>query len=407
MDPKQQLKSAEETANLLWFDALLRHQIFVIRMSGSVRNDIIELLNRTEKDIEGKIRTALAGQTQMSPGRVKRAQRLMATIRRIRNEAWDKADQVLVSSMRDFIAKEGQFLKSTLEAVVPVELTTELPAAATLKSLVSSKPFEGRVLREWARSMRRADIRRIEDAIQIGLVQGESAGAIARRVLGTKAALGRDGATQTARRNAEAVSRTAVNHFSNSARQEFIRANSDLFDTELFVATLDGRTTPVCRGYDGQKFPVADGPMPPLHFNCRSIRVAAISAEAIGTRPARPATEKMLLREFAKNQNIRGVARRADLPYGMKTKYDAFASRRLRELTGILPAKVTYNNWLRSQSAEFQNDVLGRTRAILFRRGNLPLDRFVNRAGDEIPLHQLARRERAAFRAAGLDVSDY
>ena len=41
--------------------------------------------------------------------------------------------------------------------------------------------------------------------------------------------------------------------------------------------------------------------------------------------------------------------------------------------------------WLGRQSAAFQDDVLGRTRGLLFRKGGLRLDRFVNRAGDELP----------------------
>jgi hypothetical protein len=56
---------------------------------------------------------------------------------------------------------------------------------------------------------------------------------------------------------------------------------------------------------------------------------------------------------------------------------------------------------------DFQNDTLGITKAKLFREGGLNLDKFVNRNGDELTLAQLAEREAAAFRAAGLDPDKY
>jgi len=407
IDPNLHFPNAEQTANLLWFDALVRHQIYVMRYAGSVRNDIIELLNKTEKDIEGMIRSRLAGDKALSPRRLRRAEELVQSIRSLRNGAWDKADAELYAAMREFIGKEASFLGTTLEAVVPVQFAANLPSKATLMALVRDLPFEGRILSSWARSIRRSDLQRIEDAIKIGVVQGESSAAIARRVIGTGAMGGRDGVVQATRRHVQAVTRTAVVHYSTAARSSFFEANSDIFDKEIFVATLDGRTTAICRSLDGEKFPITEGPMPPLHFQCRSLRVASISEESIGMRPARPITERQMLREYTDQEGLRRVSRYRDLPYGTKTKYGAYRARRLREVTGRLPAKVTYSDWLRRQSVEFQNDVLGATRARLFRRGELPLSRFVNRAGDELTLAQLAQREAAAFRAAGLDPSAY
>ena len=141
--------------------------------------------------------------------------------------------------------------------------------------------------------------------------------------------------------------------------------------------------------------------------NCRSLRIAIIDGKAIGNRPARPFTQKQLLREFTKNQGVRPVGDRANLPFGLKKQYDTFAQGRMRELTGTIPAKVTYQQWLTRQSAAFQDDTLGITRARLFRKGDLQLPRFVNRAGDEIPLNQLARTARKAFIQAGLDPEDF
>jgi hypothetical protein len=180
-------------------------------------------------------------------------------------------------------------------------------------------------------------------------------------------------------------------------------ANQDLFSEEQFVATLDARTTPVCRSLDGKRYPVGKGPIPPLHFNCRSLRVPVLDGDALGKRPFVAATKAQLLREYAEREGLKVPKTREALPRGHKGAFDAFARMRVRQLTGRAPGRTTYQEWLSTQSAAFQDDVLGKTRARLFREGGLTLDKFVNRRGDEIPLSELARLHAAAFRAAGLD----
>jgi hypothetical protein len=62
------------------------------------------------------------------------------------------------------------------------------------------------------------------------------------------------------------------------------------------------------------------------------------------------------------------------------------------EAIGHVPARTTYAEWLRTQSKEFQNDVLGPARADLF-RGGMPLTKFVDRAGGGLTLKQIRDRQ--------------
>ena len=48
------------------------------------------------------------------------------------------------------------------------------------------------------------------------------------------------------------------------------------------VATLDSRTSSVCRSLDGRVFPVDSGPRPPFHINCRTSFVLVLKAEYAG-----------------------------------------------------------------------------------------------------------------------------
>ena len=396
------------SVNQEFFDALVRHQIYLLRVEGSIREKIYRLLNKTEADIAEKIRSRLANaKPGLDPGNIKRLQVLQGIISKIRARAWDDIDELWVEELVNLAKSEPEFISGALKTVAPVTLDTIIPSAATLRAIVNSRPFEGRTLKQWASAIRREDIRRIEDAIKIGMVQGETSQQIARRVVGSAKLKGADGVTEITRKGAQAITRTAIIHISNQAKREFYDENRKLFREELYVATLDARTTPICRSLDGKRFPVGEGPIPPLHFNCRSVRVAVIDGQVIGERPAKPVTEQGLVREFAKGREIDGATRRSDIPRGLRGAYDKFARARVRELTGRVDAKVSYQVWLGRQSAAFQDDVLGKTRGALFRRGGLTLDRFVNRAGDEIPLSELARRHRDAFKAAGLDPEDF
>ncbi|HNQ98346.1 MAG TPA: minor capsid protein [Trueperaceae bacterium] len=390
------------------FDALVRHQIYLMRLSGGIRRRIEDILNATEEDLAEKIRDRLRNATGgLTPTNLRRMQVLRRIIANIRTRAWDQIDELWLSEMIDIAKAEPEFMAGAMRTVAPVTLDLVIPPVATLRALVTSRPFEGRTLREWAQSIRRDDLRRIESAVQVGIASGESSAQIARRVVGTARLRGVDGMTEITRRAAAAITRTAVSHVSNAAKQEFYRENSDVIQEELYVATLDARTTPVCRANDGKRFALGKGPMPPLHFNCRSLRVALFDGRALGTRPAKPVTERQLVREFAQRRGLSGVTTRDSLPRGTKGAYDKFAQARIRELTGQVRADVSYQQWLKRQSAAFQDDILGKTKGALFRRGGLQLDKFVNRAGDELSLSDLARRHRDAFVAAGLDPEDF
>lgn len=399
----QQIK----TVNQEYYDALIRHQTYLIRYSGSIRNKITDLLNATEEDLAEKIRSRLQNAEGLTTASFARLEKLNKYIKETRTETWKQVEQVWNEDLTELVKQEPLMAASSLATVSPVILDTVIPETPLLKALVKSHPFEGRVLKQWATSIKDTDIQRIQDTIKIGMVQGESSADIARRVVGSAALKGTDGVTQITRQNAEAITRTAVNSLGNAARNEFFKANKDLFTKELYVATLDNRTTAVCRANDGKMFETDKGPIPPLHFNCRSLRVPVIDGEVLGERPAKPTSERLLLKQFAAQNKLEGITSRDDLPRGTKGAFDEFSRKQIRALTGQVPAQTSYQQWLKTQSSAFQDDVLGKTKAKLFRDGGLELDKFVNRKGDELSLGQLAKKHEDAFKAAGLDPKDF
>jgi SPP1 gp7 family putative phage head morphogenesis protein len=393
------------TSNEILQDAMIRHQTFLLRYSGSVRNRMIEILDRTQEDISDKIRSKLAANAALTTRvEMRRLNALMESIAKIRSPAWKKANEVLEEEMVALSLAESVSIQNTVILALPVQIDVSMPSARMLRSIALARPFEGQILSEWAAGMEANDLRIMRNAIQLGMTAGEDMATIARRVTGSFAAQFADGTMQMTRNQIDSVVKTAVQHVANHSRTAWFMENSDIVELERFVATLDSRTTPQCRKEDGEQYPLGKGPIPPLHFRCRSLRIAALDGVLAGTRPAKPYVERELLAEWGDRNNLEiKVKSRSDLPHGTRGEYDKWARGRIREMVGPVPATTTYSSWMKSQSKAFQEDTLGVTKAKLFRDGGVTLDKFVNRNGDELTLAQLAKRERQGFIDAGLD----
>jgi len=138
-------------------------------------------------------------------------------------------------------------------------------------------------------------------------------------------------------------------------------ANQAVVDGYRWVSTLDGVTTAQCRTLDGKNFDVGSGPMPPIHIGCRSTTVAELREDLAFLSEGRTRSSK----------------------------------------DGYVNANETYYSWLKKQPAAFQNDVLGKTRAKLFRDGGLNAERFsalnLDRNFKPLTLEQMKIKEPQAF----------
>lgn len=396
------------TANEDVKDALIRHQIYLLRFSAQVRNYITNLLDATEQDIASKIRDKLKAVKGLNtPADVKRMQNLLQNVMTLRQSAWTASETYLFDQMKALAAAEPIFANGIYSTNSPVVIDLNLPSEVELIAAVDTQMIEGATITNWMQSMASEDLRRIVAAVQKGVVAGDSSSAIARSVLGTTTLDGRDGMTEITRRQIESITRTIIQGVASASREEFFADNADVIDAELFVATLDSRTTAICRALDGKQFLVGEGPQPPLHFNCRSIRVAAFDGEQLGMRPAKASTRQGALDAFTEENDLESVSSRDELPRGTKGQFDTFERKYVRELTGRVPASTSYQEWLTTQTPAFQDEVLGKAKGKLFRDGGLTLDKYVAVSGSELTLPQLAQKYPGAFQAAGLDPNKY
>ena len=133
--------------------------------------------------------------------------------------------------------------------------------------------------------------------VRQGLLTGETTDEIANRLKG-RLRYGQPGsvkeiakkggqATTVANNQVIALVRTSINQVANAASQQVYEANQDITKKYRYIATLDTRTSAICRALDGREFEYGKGPTPPQHFNCRSTTGAVIDYEGLGFIPPR------------------------------------------------------------------------------------------------------------------------
>lgn len=229
----------------------------------------------------------------------------------------------------------------------------------------------GEVVQKAFRGIATSQAEQFSQVVRSGLLSSETTPAIAKRLIGNlqfgeeaktvKQLIAAGGqSTAVANNQVMALVRTSINQVANTASQQVYEANQDITKKYRYVATLDSRTSSICRALDGREFEYGRGPMPPQHFNCRSTTVPVIDYKDLGFPPP---------------------------PEGKRAAAG-----------GMVPAGTTYGEWLAKQSQAEQSEILGAGKAAYFRRlsqqhgPQTAIAKLVRDDGSELTLAQLQKR---------------
>lgn len=374
----------------------ISHAIGVSRYGTSVLIKVLEILKDADDDITERITKTLAQINDrgfdLQPRSTARMLELQKQLRAVIDEAYRRAYGVVTNELADLAKAESIRTVEEFDKASPVRIGVQVASPRVLAQLVKKDPFQGALLKEWFTGLGDTKYKEVTRQLRIGLTQGSSLPEMVDRIAGTRANNYRDGVLEISRRQAEAVIRTAVNHVANRVRDEIFKENEWLLSGVRWVSTLDTRTTPICRSRDGKIYPVDSGPRPPAHFRCRSIIVGITKSWQELSGVETPEGDSLDDR-FREELRARGFTQEQ-----INTELrNARAS-----MDGTVPEDLTYNEWLKKQPASVQDEVLGPTRAKLFRQGKLNVDNFVDDNGRVYTLEELRRREREAFKDAGL-----
>lgn len=376
-------------------DAELRREVYRQRFASYLVNEYIK---SSAQDLSRSIPRILSNYDFPQLTRTE-VNQVSAAIRALINERWGSMWGSITDELRELGIHEAEALQELYSDLQDKKINK--PANEVLigamntavMTLTSGERVDAGVWDKFIRNNNNATYNLIDGVIRIGQQEGMTNQEIIRQIRGsynrsTKTYQG--GILQNrASQWAESLTRTGVSHYANTAREKTIQANKDLIDRRILVATLDNRTTLICRSRHLQEWPLSDEAYPrlPFHFNERSVYLYLFDDEETleGDFPA-----------------VGGRARN-DKDYREKPRY------RGRKDSGVydveqVSANTSMSGWLKRQPRAFVRSALGDTRAKLFLDGKLDLDSFVDMQGRPLTLQQLRETTAGekAFRRAGL-----
>jgi hypothetical protein len=360
-------------------DAAIAHLVDLSRYSTSFVQKIIGVLNRSDERLALELIAAL-GQIEPSSFSVERLESLLYSVRATNRAAYEQVDRELTDELRNFAIYEASYQTETLKSVLPQAVRVAAVSGEQVYAAALARPFQGGLLKGWISDQEAGKAKKIRQAVAQGFIEGKTTDQIVREIRGTKAKGYSDGILEITRRDAEAVVRTAVSHMAGFVQDRVAEANTDLIKAVRWCATLDVRTSSICRIRDGLRYePVTHKPighkLPWLagpgraHWRCRSAQV-------------------MVTKSWAELSGIE------DLP--------EFTPSERASMDGAVPADLSYGDWLKKQSAARQDDVLGATRGKLLRDGGLSLEDMYSAKGKPLTLDELRNRDASVFGRLGI-----
>lgn len=345
----------------------IAHSLFVSRYGTGAARRMVEILNESDAELTARLLVAMD-----SLGRdgftVNRLESLLGSVRKVNQTAVQGAFGTLADELLAFAEYEASYQFDLFHNLLPQAVLRHYPLAAITPDMVyaaaMARPFQGRLLKEWADNLDADRITRISNAVRAGYMAGDTTEQIARKVRGTVNSNYQDGALQISRANAMSIAKSAVNHLAAEARDSFAQANKDIVDCKDWLSTLDNKTTPTCIIRDrkrytldnkpvGHKIPYLQGPGR-IHFCCRS-------------------TETLVTKSWCE----------------LGIDSDEMDAGTRASMDGQVPENTTYLEWLARQSPDRQDQVLGTERGRMYRAGELQLgDMFTDR-GEWLTLAQL------------------
>ncbi len=354
----------------------IAHAVSLEKYKVGVVRRIIALLNRSDASLA----TALSEALERMPAEsftVERLELLLDEVRAVNAQAYAQVAEALQDDLKQLSGYEVSWQQKLFETVLPEPVLIRFPivgvSAEQAYAAAMSRPFQGRLLKDWAASIESDRMASVRNAIRGGYLEGKTTDQIVRSIRGTRAAGYADGFLERPRKDLAAVVRTAVSHTAATARQELTKANEDILKAERWVSTLDNKTSAPCRIRDqlqytaithkpiGHKIPYLQGPGR-LHWNCRST--------------SSPVTKSW---------------RELGIPI------DEMTPGQRASMDGQVPATTTYSDWLSRQSDERKAEVLGPTRYQMLKDGKITMDDFYSPTGEWLTLEQIRQRDTQTF----------
>lgn len=387
---------AKPPAGVFIADRNIEYAVSLQRFDAGLRRKVKGILKETELDIIRALSETDPTAVVRSSAKTNRLNSVLEQTQQTIGRAYTGIRREARLELRDLAEIEAEFYNKTVNAALGVELSAVALPPQLVRSIASDTLLFGAIQGDWWRSQSRALQNRFAREMRMGLLQGENLGQLIRRVRGTST--GRrnrytlssgeqrtytefaGGLMDTDTRHAASLVRTSVQSVSQRARQVIYEENQDVVKGVQILATLDARTTDICKSLSGLTwFMDASGAYvpqghlrgfpghPPYHWACRSQMIPVLKSwEELGATLNR--RQKKILR---------------GAPPGTQASLD-----------GQVSGDLNYEQWLRTKSPTFQRRVLGPGKYDLWSKNKITFRDLIDETNRPLTVRQL--RELAA-----------
>lgn len=341
------------------------------QQTNAILSDMARWLRSTLYDYE-----AIFGE-DITPARRKRLDKLLGIVETRLESIYQDIDDLYMESFRGLAIDDAEFIASAIDDDLLDNLVMNVPSDQRLWAAVTQNPLHfpddvNNPYVDFTKMVKSLGGKsgQIANTISAAYFSGQTVQETVAQIIGTKKAGYRDGMVDKSRRDAERVVRTATNHITTQARARLYEDNEDIVYGYRIVATIDTRTSTICKTLDGKvvKLTARVQPLPPFHPNCRTTTVPEIYGDKLSDTAATRAV----------NFKARG-----DVKAGT---------------VGQVSAQQTYFDVLKRQSAGQQDLALGEARGKIFRNAGLTTEEFrkalADNMGRPLTLAEMAKQNK-------------
>lgn len=339
-------------------EVLIERGLDLNRVVGQEQRKIAKLL----ADMMGEIEERFNG--DLTEYQSRRLRRLKAEIAAVVNTRFGVYFEGLESELAELAKEEAGFAKNSINGLVNSTIAQAIAPANVLNQIVKGDILMGQTIESWRKKITDDAAFKINQAIGMGIAQGETNGQIKKRLKGSEVQYKTGAPLILIGRNLDATVRTAVQAVASEARQATYEANADVISALEHVSTLDTRTSDVCVARDGLSWDLKSKEpkghkvpyrQTPIHWNCRSMLV--------------PVTKSF--RELGLD-------------------IDEFSPSTRSSMDGQVSGGTKFDAFLTKKGTAFQDEMLGVGRAQLWREGKITLSQLLDpKSGNPLTLAQL------------------
>ncbi|MDG6466077.1 minor capsid protein [Glaesserella parasuis] len=327
--------------------ALTDRKILHFRYDAHLRQQVMKRLSKTQRELLNRL---VAAGVDALPK--KQLDTLLKELKQEVAKVYQEMTAYTQDELSGFFAAETKHIHQLYNDEVGFDFFNQVPEykqkANKTATIIAGSPLE-----DWWAKQGNDFAFKFEGIIRQGLLDGQQT---SQMISDVKHLM------NTSRRHAETLVITAVAKVADNAHQALRDENLDILAGEKHLSTLDTRTSTVCQLRDGLMWDLDKKPIdhdvpyqrPPLHPRCRSI-----------------------LQLVTKSWKELGIDAE-EMPSSTRASQDSPVSE-----------QINYENWLKSKSPEQQDQVLGKGKADLWRRGVITFADMLDQSGRPLTLKDL------------------